>query len=951
MNCTIRQKLLAMLVSAATLFGISSSAADLPRLIVPRISAPIEIDGSGMDAGWQNLPWHSGFTLLDRASAKPGCTTRFKIAHDNHKLYFLVECSDPPSGGVEPRVTVRDGKVFNDDCVEFFIDPNYDRDRFYHIAINRANAVYDAELTQGGIIRYAPWNAEKLESAVGSLDRKWLLELAVPLVELGLEQDSGRMGINIVRSLPKNAAMEYSSFVPITGNLAQPAKFAVAQLEDAALEHFAWKLRSPYDIKLVRRNGKLYYEGKLHLENATGKLRFATMEQRIDHGGSATVNVFMDSGVGSEYSFSLPCDPAAATGFTVTVTDRRGGGRMLLRHFPLDIRYSPMTVTLTNPPYRDNIYADMKITALEGTVVVHDADCATQPVSLHLTGANGKVIAETRLNNPGAFSLPVSELPDGIYTLTAQAGECRCTKTIRKLPKHRGEVRFDARHNMYVDGRPFLPYGWFSYTNLADAQKAGYSVEIYYNGAFLHGEKLQKHVDERFKYGIRTIIYCYPSNKIYSKSAMQKPLSRAEAELIRSRVRELRDHPGLLGWYIGDELESAPALPSRIREICEICREEDPYHPTVILNNTAGGYLKYADCADILLPDIYPNFLVGGDAGKPIRCIADMLEIARNSGNRILWVTPQGFNYGDFGRIGQRAPNFTELRNMQYQALISGAKGFVWYVYNGSECYPELIGGIASLHKELAVLKDLWYDGKYRKLPSASPDVLLYECTAKGRRYLIAVNTATQPRSFALPVGGRTFYTAGEEDTFTVRDGKLHDTLAKYQVKVYVSDASLARSFRVTDSKLVIEKTAAALHKKGNLAYWPVSGVKIALNFKPRGRNPLVWHLADGSNSRPLIPLQGQKVKPAVTMTFPREIRAGRALLYGRKLKRAVVEIERGGKWIKVAETGSATAIPDAHETQMTVVEAKWQPETFRKIRFAELEMGGIGEIELYEGN
>ena len=218
----------------------------------------------------------------------------------------------------------------------------------------------------------------------------------------------------------------------------------------------------------------------------------------------------------------------------------------------------------------------------------------------------------------------------------------------------------------------------------------------------------------------------------------------------------------------------------------------------------------------------------------------------------------------------------------------------MWYVYCGTECYPEIIGGIANLRKEAQLLAEL-YDaaGNFHKLPSASPDVILAEYAAKNRHYLVAINGTTAPCNVDFAINGKTFHTVGEDDAFTVVDGRLHDKLDKYQVKVYVTDAALARSFRIADSANQIAEVARALHKKGNIAYTPVSNAKVSLNFTPRGKGRPLWHLADGSTSRPLVPIEGKKGSLAVTFEFPKEQCASRARIYGTAIKSAVVGLKR----------------------------------------------------------
>ncbi|MBO4513541.1 MAG: hypothetical protein J5746_12325, partial [Victivallales bacterium] len=219
------------------------------------------------------------------------------------------------------------------------------------------------------------------------------------------------------------------------------------------------------------------------------------------------------------------------------------------------------------------------------------------------------------------------------------------------------------------------------------------------------------------------------------------------------------------------------------------------------------------------------------------------------------------------------------------------------------------------------------------------------------RHYVVAINGATAPRNVDFPLNGKTFFTAGEDDSFTVADGRLHDKLDKYQVKIYVTDAALARSFRIADSARQIAEVAKALHKEGNIAYTPVSNAKVSLNFTPRGKGRPLWHLADGSTSRPMVPIEGKKKAMAVTMEFPKEQRASRARIYGTVIKSAVVEVERNGQWVKLADT-APVPVNDAVNvlySDMSAIEAVWPAATFTKIRFSELKAKAIGEIEIYE--
>lgn len=744
------------------------------------------------------------------------------------------------------------------------------------------------------------------------------------------------MGVNITReSLSKGAVL--SSFVPINGSFLQPGVFASAQLENCDLKHFAWKIDGPLNASIIRRNGQIAYEGKFFIGNNSGKLRFAVLTAGFGDGPRFRENVIMEHGLKREYAFSLPVDPAIPNQMLqVNLFDKKTGVSFADRQIPVSVSYSPLVMTLTDPPYRDNIYSDMNLKEITGDLIIREAGTEKLPVTFELSDSKGKILASCKGVGSCKFRLPVPQLKEGSYQLTARAGIYRTTKTIRKLPKVKGEIRFDKNRIMYVDGKPFIPYGGFS-SKLDRDSKLGFNICFSYVGSYMHGDGLQKAFDQYAEHGMKCTINCYPTNKLYKDGAMRNPLSKQEADLIRSRIRELRNHPALLGWYLYDEPEAVPVLPSRMKAIFEICKEEDPHHPAIILNNTAAGYRKYAESGDITMPDIYPNFIIGGDAGKPISNVYYQMKDSAGVNSRIQWVTPQAFNWGDFGRAGQRMPNFTELRNMHYQGLLAGATGFCWYSFADLDSEPEVYLGLAQLLKEARILKDIWFNG-YRKqmLSTGSPDVLAASYPGNnGRNYIVVVNCATAARKITLPAAGKKYFAAGEKQSFTPVKGKLTDELKKYQVRVYLTDQKLAESFSLDEYKPKVAEAMKKLHKKGNLAYFRSSKVRFELSWNKN--NTGVWHLGDGAFDMVFWIKKNKNL--SVSAEFPETVKASRICLFGKNLRKGVVEAEQNGKWVKLAD------LKPVSEQQM---EASFQSVSGKKFRISDLVAEGITEIEIY---
>ena len=182
------------------------------------------------------------------------------------------------------------------------------------------------------------------------------------------------------------------------------------------------------------------------------------------------------------------------------------------------------------------------------------------------------------------------------------------------------------------------------------AKGHAYCLMQHYNAQYKRTrEEAREFLDTIVAAGTHVTVYPYPGSAMMSPASVWgKPLRAEEAESLHNRLNDIKDHPGVFAWYMADEPELRPALPERCRAIYEVCRDTDPYHPCIMLNDTVAGIFKYVDGGDILMPDPYPCFLRGGLAAQPIEKTSKFIKACQEAsqGRKAVWITPQAFNYG-----------------------------------------------------------------------------------------------------------------------------------------------------------------------------------------------------------------------------------------------------------------------------------------------------------------
>ncbi len=186
------------LVADVLRFALDTALPPTAETVCLRTAQPPVIDGRLDDPIWQAVPVLGDFHLLGPGLRKPHFATRLRMCWDDTNLYLAFDAQDPD---IWSDKTGRDDFLWEDEVVEFYIDPDGDGRHYKEFEINPRNAVLDLDIahpTNGGVPledvkRFLRWNAKGLRTAVhveGTLgdrtdkDRGWQVEAAIPLASL-----------------------------------------------------------------------------------------------------------------------------------------------------------------------------------------------------------------------------------------------------------------------------------------------------------------------------------------------------------------------------------------------------------------------------------------------------------------------------------------------------------------------------------------------------------------------------------------------------------------------------------------------------------------------------------------------------------------------------------------------------------------------------------------------
>lgn len=170
------------------------------------------------------------------------------ICYDNENLIIYFESEKSENYSLKARKFEKEeGKVWNDDNFEIFIDPFFTKKRYYQIIINSIGEIYDSVYyvkevsdpkgvdpreTKKITIGDAFWNS-KAQYKINVQKNYWSVLLKIPFSSFGFKKvPSGSfIGINLCRNYWEIPELAQWKLTPGEGGFHQPDKFGLLKLK------------------------------------------------------------------------------------------------------------------------------------------------------------------------------------------------------------------------------------------------------------------------------------------------------------------------------------------------------------------------------------------------------------------------------------------------------------------------------------------------------------------------------------------------------------------------------------------------------------------------------------------------------------------------------------------------------------------------------------------------
>jgi hypothetical protein len=202
------------------LLPAASAASDSGRLVLPRASTGIDVDGDPREPVWgAALVIDTFYETAFGDNRTPGVRTVARLMYDERYFYVAVECDDPAPGNIRAPFVDRDNVFGDQDNFVVFLDPYNDNRTAQEFRVNPRGIQGDAlYYDANGNEDFAP--DFYYDAAARITDRGWTAEMRIPFSSLRYpKSDPQTWGLLLWRNYPREYRyLIYSSPLPRNSN-------------------------------------------------------------------------------------------------------------------------------------------------------------------------------------------------------------------------------------------------------------------------------------------------------------------------------------------------------------------------------------------------------------------------------------------------------------------------------------------------------------------------------------------------------------------------------------------------------------------------------------------------------------------------------------------------------------------------------------------------------------
>ena len=782
-----------------------------PALTVPLLETEPTVDGRIDEAEWAGAGHIESFVIVANGDT-PDANTEAWVARTGRSLLIAARCREPHMDRTVGTVTGHDaGGVFGNDIVEIFLDPDNDHDSYYHFGLGISGADFDESLGEPpaeGPLYESGWTAK-----VHRDKDFWSIEAAIPFDSLHLAAAGDVWGLNLCRQRYVPGHRENSAWCATGTYFHNPRRFG---------DIVGLKGVGEVEVRLAVEGVASILPGEsalnLRLSNRTGRPRRVRVRAAVasPSGGVLELKGTADVPAAGERPLTLPFRLSERGEWGVNATcEDAGSGHVLHRNVRFEFRVPPvLEARIVEPWWRGRIFSKMRLedATVEAVVALREEERAGLSLRAELTAADGfrEVVTMQDLALTNALALPVAALPVGPAAVSAvlldTAGAELAAVTglgLTKLAPAGQEVWLDRRNNLYINGMPHFPTGFYAadHTDWFERiRDAGYTLGQTYRTARpadLGPEgRARGWLNAITAAGLRAFVGIGYKGERRNKESVEDMMEgrrERDRKYIVDFIRENRQSPGLLGWYLNDEPSANGVTPAEMEYLYRMTDDLDPYHPKLVCQ-VHWSDTRFVDYLDVLMPDDYP---IQPQRIRPLRSIAETVRTSRRTvrDEKPVWPVLQWYRYA-----GGRFPTPREMRCMAYIAVAAGAKGLTWFAW-----YHGITEDYDHRHDLLKIGRELRALEAFVLAPEATPPVapspeeqalitLTKTLTDPGSGIttlaVVAVNqepVALPEVRFALPAtwAGATVRERLSDSSRAVEAGGFTDAFEGYEPKVY----------------------------------------------------------------------------------------------------------------------------------------------------------------------